>query len=131
MELVSLTPTDANVTYEVQDEETLEVTEVPDTNEGRSGKRRCAVSGHGLQGSVRRAGYLRPTACGCRVFRYWSAKRPGKSRRGRLAQQGLILDGIVAGVGAVLGFVPQMLVLFLLLAFLEALRLYGAYRIRA
>ena len=33
--------------------------------------------------------------------------------------QGLILDGIVAGVGAVLGFVPQMLVLFLLLAFLE------------
>ena len=33
--------------------------------------------------------------------------------------RGLILDGIVAGVGAVLGFVPQMLVLFLLLAFLE------------
>ena len=32
---------------------------------------------------------------------------------------GLILDGIIAGVGAVLGFVPQMLVLFLLLAFLE------------
>ena len=32
---------------------------------------------------------------------------------------GLILDGVVAGVGAVLGFVPQMLVLFLLLAFLE------------
>ena len=34
--------------------------------------------------------------------------------------KGLILDGIVAGVGAVIGFVPQMLVLFLLLAFLEA-----------
>ncbi len=34
--------------------------------------------------------------------------------------RGLILDGIVAGVGAVLGFVPQMLVLFLMLAFLEA-----------
>ncbi|MGN0106768.1 MAG: ferrous iron transporter B, partial [Hominilimicola sp.] len=34
--------------------------------------------------------------------------------------KGLVLDGIVAGVGAVLGFVPQMLVLFLLLAFLEA-----------
>ena len=33
---------------------------------------------------------------------------------------GLILDGIVAGVGAVLGFVPQMLVLFIFLAFLEA-----------
>ncbi|MDR3240073.1 MAG: ferrous iron transport protein B [Clostridiales bacterium] len=34
--------------------------------------------------------------------------------------QGLILDGIVAGVGAVLGFVPQMLILFLFLAFLES-----------
>ena len=34
--------------------------------------------------------------------------------------RGLVLDGIVAGVGAVLGFVPQMLVLFLMLAFLEA-----------
>lgn len=34
--------------------------------------------------------------------------------------QGLILDGIVAGVGAVLGFIPQMLVLFIFLAFLEA-----------
>lgn len=34
--------------------------------------------------------------------------------------QGLILDGMVAGVGAVLGFVPQMLILFLFLAFLEA-----------
>ena len=34
--------------------------------------------------------------------------------------KGLILDGIVGGVGAVLGFVPQMLVLFLMLAFLEA-----------
>ena len=34
--------------------------------------------------------------------------------------QGLILDGIVAGVGAVLGFVPQMLVLFFFLAILES-----------
>ena len=34
--------------------------------------------------------------------------------------QGLIVEGIIAGVGAVLGFVPQMLVLFLMLAFLEA-----------
>ena len=38
----------------------------------------------------------------------------------RTGCSGLILDGIVAGVGAVLGFVPQMLVLFLMLAFLEA-----------
>ena len=34
--------------------------------------------------------------------------------------QGLILDGIVAGVGAVLGFVPQMMILFIFLAFLES-----------
>ena len=34
--------------------------------------------------------------------------------------QGLILDGIIAGVGAVLGFVPQMLILFIFLSFLEA-----------
>lgn len=33
--------------------------------------------------------------------------------------QGLVLDGVVAGVGAVLGFIPQMLVLFVLLSFLE------------
>ena len=33
---------------------------------------------------------------------------------------GLVLDGIIGGVGAVLGFVPQMLVLFLFLAFLES-----------
>ena len=40
--------------------------------------------------------------------------------------QGLILDGIVAGVGAVLGFVPQMLVLFILPCILGVLWLYGA-----
>ena len=34
--------------------------------------------------------------------------------------KGLVIDGMIAGVGAVLGFVPQMLVLFLMLAFLEA-----------
>ena len=34
--------------------------------------------------------------------------------------QSLIVDGIIGGVGAVLGFVPQMLVLFIFLAFLEA-----------
>ena len=39
--------------------------------------------------------------------------------------KGLILDGIVAGVGAVLGFVPQMLVLFIFLAFLECMWIYG------
>ena len=42
---------------------------------------------------------------------------------------GLICDGIVAGVGAVLGFVPQMLVLFFLLAILEDVRLHGPHRL--
>ena len=42
----------------------------------------------------------------------------------------LILDGIVAGVGAVLGFVPQMLVLFLLLGDFGILRLHGPHRLR-
>ena len=42
---------------------------------------------------------------------------------------GLIMDGIVAGVGAVLGFVPQMLVLFIFLAFLGSMWIHGTYRI--
>ena len=42
--------------------------------------------------------------------------------------QDLILNGMIAGVGAVLGFVPQMLVLFLFLASGE-LWLYGAYHV--
>ena len=58
-------------------------------------------------------------ASGCPASRCSSAAawRPPTRLSG---STGLILDGIVAGVGAVLGFVPQMLVLFLLLAFLEA-----------
>ena len=47
-------------------------------------------------------------------------ERSGAASAAPTGSSGLILDGIVAGVGAVLGFVPQMLVLFLLLAFLEA-----------
>ena len=56
----------------------------------------------------------------------WVPGIPRSHRRGLEAAgtadwlSGLILDSIVAGVGAVLGFVPQMLVLFLMLAFLEA-----------
>jgi ferrous iron transport protein B len=56
----------------------------------------------------------------------WVSGLPGLIEKGLDAVncatwlKGLILDGIVAGVGAVLGFVPQMLILFLFLAFLEA-----------
>ncbi len=59
-------------------------------------------------------------------FGVWVLGIPALVERGLSATgtpdwlDGLILDGIVGGVGAVLGFVPQMLVLFLLLAFLEA-----------
>ncbi len=60
------------------------------------------------------------------AFGVWVPGIPVLVERGLLAAgtpdwlDGLILDGIVGGVGAVLGFVPQMLVLFLFLAFLEA-----------
>ncbi|MBQ5734735.1 MAG: ferrous iron transporter B [Lachnospiraceae bacterium] len=56
----------------------------------------------------------------------WVPSIPALAERGldaiRCADwlKGLILDGIIGGVGAVLGFVPQMLVLFIFLAFLEA-----------
>ncbi len=59
-------------------------------------------------------------------FGVWVPGIPSLVERGLSATgtpdwlDGLIIDGIVGGVGAVLGFVPQMLVLFLLLAFLEA-----------
>ena len=46
------------------------------------------------------------------------ASWPGSHRLRRLAD-GLVADGIIGGVGAVLGFVPQMLILFVLLAMLE------------
>lgn len=60
------------------------------------------------------------------AYGVWVPGIPGLVEKGLKAincadwLQGLILDGITAGVGAVLGFVPQMLVLFLFLAFLEA-----------
>ncbi len=55
------------------------------------------------------------------LFTEWVPNLIQKGLEGRIADwlYGLIQDGIVAGVGAVLGFVPQMIVLFLCLAFLE------------
>ena len=55
------------------------------------------------------------------LFAEWVPNLIQKALEGRIADwlYGLIQDGIVAGVGAVLGFVPQMIVLFLCLAFLE------------
>ncbi len=80
----------------------------------------CGLSGSGKDARGARGG-ARPADYGV-----WVPGIPALAERGLDAintadwLKGLILDGIVAGVGAVLGFVPQMLVLFLLLAFLEA-----------
>lgn len=117
-ELVNLTPSDASVTYSVQDEETLEITETPDTKKSALEK---AVSNY--LNTDYKEGYGAPDAA---TYGIWVPGIPKLIENG-LNQincadwlQGLILEGIVAGVGAVLGFVPQMLVLFILLAFLES-----------
>ena len=117
-ELVALTPDDANVTYELEDEETLKVTEVPDTTKAQL---EDAVAQY-LNTEYKEA-YGAPDTS---TYGVWVPGIPvligdGLEKIGCADWlNGLILDGIVAGVGAVLGFVPQMLVLFLLLAFLEA-----------
>lgn len=117
-ELIALTPADANIAYELEDEETLEVTEVPDTDKAALEE---AVSQY--LNTEYKENYGAPDTADYGV---WVPGVPVLLESG-LAKvncadwlQGLILDGIVAGVGAVLGFVPQMLVLFLLLAFLES-----------
>lgn len=117
-ELVNLTPSDASVTYSVQDEETLEITETPDTKKSDLEK---AVSNY--LNTDYKEGYGAPDAA---TYGIWVPGIPVLIGNGLDAincadwLNGLILDGIVAGVGAVLGFVPQMLVLFILLAFLES-----------
>ena len=117
-ELVNLTPSDASVTYSVQDEETLEITETPDTKKSDLEK---AVSNY--LNTDYKEGYGAPDAA---KYGIWVPGIPVLIGNGLDAincadwLNGLILDGIVAGVGAVLGFVPQMLVLFLFLAFLES-----------
>ena len=118
--LLAAVPEDAKITYITQDEETLETEEHPDTDraalEEAVGEYLSTEDGYKSD-----VGAPDPTAYGT-----WVPGIPALVERGLDAVnaapwlKGLILDGIVAGVGAVLGFVPQMLVLFLLLAFLEA-----------
>ncbi|MBQ7076723.1 MAG: ferrous iron transport protein B [Lachnospiraceae bacterium] len=104
-------PTD-EFTYTVEDEETLETTEETATLEDYED----AVKTIDKYGDE-----IDPAEYGV-----WIPGIPALVESGLDAinaadwLKGLILDGIVAGVGAVLGFVPQMLVLFLMLAFLEA-----------
>ena len=117
-ELVNLTPSDASVTYSVQDEETLEITETPNTKKSALEE---AVSNY--LNTDYKEGYGAPDAA---TYGIWVPGIPVLIGNGLDAincadwLNGLILDGIVAGVGAVLGFVPQMLVLFIFLAFLES-----------
>ena len=107
--LGTLVPAGASVEYEVEDEETLAVT----TEEADYTAIQDALNAYGTQPDPAKFGvwvpgvpvlvgnFLESVHCAD-----WLA--------------GLINDGILAGVGAVLGFVPQMLVLFFLLAILEA-----------
>ena len=101
-------------TYTVQDEETLEVSEPVEFTESDVVAAKAMVEKYGEEGPS-------PDAYGI-----WIPGVPAVIESALDAMEcahwlkGLILDGIVAGVGAVLGFVPQMLVLFFLLAFLEA-----------
>ena len=105
-------PTDGKFTYDVEDEETLAVTtETATLDDLAEAEKTLEEIGEEPD----------PAAYGI-----WVPGIPVLVENGLDAigcadwLKGLINDGIVAGVGAVLGFVPQMLVLFLLLAFLEA-----------
>ena len=118
--LLDAVPEDASVTYITQDEETLETEEHPNTGKAdlQAAVDEFLSTEEGYKPDV---GAPDPAAYGT-----WVPGIPVLVEQGLDSintapwLKGLILDGIVAGVGAVLGFVPQMLVLFLLLAFLEA-----------
>ena len=99
-------------TYEVEDEETLEVTEETATLKDYE-KALATLDEIGDEPDPADYGVWVP---GIPVLIGNALEAAGAAEW----LSGLILDGIVAGVGAVLGFVPQMLVLFLMLAFLEA-----------
>ena len=109
--LLAAVPADGAVDYIVQDEETLET-------ETQSAERAD------LEEAAEK--YIKGEPDPADGYGTWVPGIPVLVERGLDAinaadwLKGLILDGIVAGVGAVLGFVPQMLVLFFLLAFLEA-----------
>ena len=105
-------PADGTFTYEVEDEETLAVTEETATTADYADALKT-LDEIGEEPDPADYGVWVP---GVPVLVGSALEKAGAADW----LSGLILDGIVAGVGAVLGFVPQMLVLFLLLAFLEA-----------
>ncbi len=110
----ALVPDDAEVSYMVEDEETLAEEEVSATTADFTDAVAVYTETYGCEAPD-------PADYGV-----WVPGIPVLIESGLNAigcadwLSGLILDGIVAGVGAVLGFVPQMLVLFIFLAFLES-----------
>ena len=119
-------PADATATVEVEDEETLEPTDITvyfDAVPEDAGDDVNAMSYKDAVAYFSETGFDEPDPAD---YGAWVPGIPALIGKGLDAANapewlsGLILDGIVAGVGAVLGFVPQMLVLFLLLAILEA-----------
>lgn len=116
-ELYSLVDDNASVTYTVEDEETLA------TEDFKANKDDLKESIENYLNTEYKEGYGAPDTSN---YGIWVPGVPvlieNLLDRINCADwlKGLILDGIVAGAGAVLGFVPQMLVLFFLLAFLEA-----------
>ncbi len=104
-------PADGKFTYEIEDEETLAVSEETATLEDYEAAK-ATLQEIGAEPDPADYGVWVP---GVPVL------IESALDKGNCAEwlRGLILDGIVAGIGAVLGFVPQMLVLFLLLAALE------------
>lgn len=112
-ELIALYAPGDEVTYPVQDEEDLSTEEVSSTYDDLIG----AVAVY------KAYGYEEPDPADDGIFIPSIPDLIGSLlEKAGCADwlYGLIIDGIVAGVGAVLGFVPQMLVLFILLAFLES-----------
>ena len=105
-------PADGKFTYEIEDEETLAVSEETATLEDYEA----------AKATLQEIGEEPDPA----DYGVWVPGIPvlveSALNKGNCAEwlRGLIMNGIVAGVGAVLGFVPQMLVLFLLLAILES-----------
>ena len=99
-------------TYEVEDEETLEISEETAT----------LAEYEGALASIEKIGdEPDPADYGWYVPPVPVLVEKALNKAGAADWvKGLVIDGIIAGVGAVLGFVPQMLVLFLMLAFLEA-----------
>ena len=118
--LAAAVPEDASVSYITQDEETLETEE----HSGVGKKDLLTAVAEYLsteEGYKSDVGAPDPASYGTWVPGIPVLVENGLDKIGVAGWlKGLILDGIVAGVGAVLGFVPQMLVLFFLLAFLEA-----------